>query len=36
MPKAGSSIRQMALERSHGAFLRFAGAGTLVIAHSVG
>jgi len=29
MPKAGSSIRKMARERSHGAFLRFGAAGTL-------
>jgi len=32
MPKAGSSIRQMARERRNGAFLRFSGAGALVIA----
>lgn len=32
MPKASSSIRQMALERRNGAFLRFGGAGALVIA----
>jgi len=32
MPKAGSSIRQMARECRNGAFLRFGAAGTLVIA----
>lgn len=32
MSKAGSSIRQMARKRRNGAFLRFVGAGALVIA----